>query len=153
MDGYKPMVINVALTGAVPSKMDNALVPLTPAEIVADVLACAAAGATSLHIHGRGAGGGPVPPRAPHAATGGPAGGPPHPRRVLPGPVNVAMPPVRRLEAEDANGHQCGELRPEARPEAGRLNCNPGDVTDFFRHLRLVAEIGDEHDITRRDVE
>ena len=50
---YLPMIINVALTGAVPRKADNPLVPTTPAEIAADVLACAAEGATVFHLHMR----------------------------------------------------------------------------------------------------
>ena len=41
MDGYRPMVINVALTGAVPGKQDNASVPITPEEIAAEAIACA----------------------------------------------------------------------------------------------------------------
>lgn len=60
MDGYRPMIVNVALTGAVPSKHDNPNVPLTPEEIAADVLACADAGATMFHVHVRDADGAPV---------------------------------------------------------------------------------------------
>jgi uncharacterized protein (DUF849 family) len=47
------MVINVALTGAVPSKADNAQVPISPEEIAADAIACAAAGASVVHLHVR----------------------------------------------------------------------------------------------------
>ena len=53
MNGYRPMIINVALTGVVPQKRDNANVPLSPAEIIADVLACAAEGASVFHLHMR----------------------------------------------------------------------------------------------------
>ncbi len=53
LDGYRPMVVNAALTGAVPTKDDNPLVPLTPDEIAADALACAAAGASIVHLHVR----------------------------------------------------------------------------------------------------
>jgi 3-keto-5-aminohexanoate cleavage enzyme len=60
IDGYDPMIINVALTGAVPSKDDNRLVPLTPSEIVADAIACADAGASVVHIHVRDEDGQPV---------------------------------------------------------------------------------------------
>ena len=60
IDGYRPMIINVALTGAVPSKADNASIPLTPEEIAADVLACATAGATVFHLHMRDEMGDPV---------------------------------------------------------------------------------------------
>ncbi len=72
MDGYKPMVVNVALTGAVPSKADNDAVPLTPAEIVADVLACADAGASVFHIHVRAEDGSPVHRRDLYEAIFGP---------------------------------------------------------------------------------
>jgi uncharacterized protein (DUF849 family) len=47
------MIINVALTGAVPTKADNPAVPVTVSEIVDDVLACADAGATAFHVHVR----------------------------------------------------------------------------------------------------
>jgi uncharacterized protein (DUF849 family) len=60
LDGYRPMVVNVALTGAVPGKDDNPRVPLTPEEIAADAIACAEAGAAVVHIHVRDEAGGPV---------------------------------------------------------------------------------------------
>lgn len=60
MNGYRPMIISVALTGAVPMKGDNRSIPLTPAEIVADGLACAKAGASVLHIHVRDEDGAPT---------------------------------------------------------------------------------------------
>jgi uncharacterized protein (DUF849 family) len=53
MDGYRPMIVNVALTGAVPTKADNPNVPLTPDEIAADAIACAQAGAAVVHLHVR----------------------------------------------------------------------------------------------------
>jgi 3-keto-5-aminohexanoate cleavage enzyme len=53
MDGYRPLVINAALTGAVPGKADNPRVPITPEEIAADAVACAEAGAAVAHIHVR----------------------------------------------------------------------------------------------------
>lgn len=57
---YPPMVVNVALTGAVPLKADNPAVPLTPDEIVDDALACVEAGASVLHVHVRDDDGSPV---------------------------------------------------------------------------------------------
>jgi len=72
MNGYRPMVINVALTGAVPGKADNPTVPLTPEEIVDDVLACADAGATVFHIHVRDESGDPVHRRDLYERTFGP---------------------------------------------------------------------------------
>ena len=60
MDGYRPMVVNVALTGAIPGKDDNRLLPTTPEEIAADAIACAGAGASVVHIHVRDESGAPV---------------------------------------------------------------------------------------------
>lgn len=53
MDGYRPMVVNVALTGAVPTKAENRRVPITPEEIAEDAVACAAMGASVVHVHVR----------------------------------------------------------------------------------------------------
>lgn len=64
LDGYRPMVINVALTGAVPGKGDNPLLPVTPEEIAADAIACAAAGASVVHVHVRDEDGRPTHRRA-----------------------------------------------------------------------------------------
>jgi uncharacterized protein (DUF849 family) len=69
MNGYRPMIINVALSGAVVSRRDNAQVPLSPKEIVADVLACAAAGASVFHLHMRDEEGAPVHRRDLYEAT------------------------------------------------------------------------------------
>ncbi len=54
------MIVNVALTGAVPSKADNPRVPITPEEIAADAIACAEAGAAVVHLHVRDEEGAPV---------------------------------------------------------------------------------------------
>jgi uncharacterized protein (DUF849 family) len=53
MDGYRPMVVNVALTGAVPGKADNPRLPVSPEEIAADAIACREAGASVVHVHVR----------------------------------------------------------------------------------------------------
>jgi uncharacterized protein (DUF849 family) len=66
------MIINVALTGAVPGKSDNPSIPLTPEEIAADVLACADAGATVFHLHMRDEQGEPVHRRDLYERTIGP---------------------------------------------------------------------------------
>ncbi|MGN6276813.1 MAG: 3-keto-5-aminohexanoate cleavage protein [Solirubrobacterales bacterium] len=60
LDGYRPMVVNVALTGAVPGKDDNPQLPVTPEEIAADAIACAEAGAAVVHLHVRDEAGEPV---------------------------------------------------------------------------------------------
>jgi uncharacterized protein (DUF849 family) len=54
------MIVNAALTGAVPSKQDNPLLPVSPEEIAAEALACAAAGAAIVHLHVRDESGAPV---------------------------------------------------------------------------------------------
>lgn len=46
-------ILNLAPTGIVPMRSCSALVPLQPDEIVADVLACAEIGISSVHIHAR----------------------------------------------------------------------------------------------------
>lgn len=60
LDGYRPMIVNAALTGAVPGKRDNPLLPISPEEIAADALACAEAGAAIVHLHVRDEAGRPV---------------------------------------------------------------------------------------------
>jgi 3-keto-5-aminohexanoate cleavage enzyme len=49
----KPVVITVAPTGAEVTREDNPALPHTPAEIAADALACAEAGASVVHLHVR----------------------------------------------------------------------------------------------------
>jgi uncharacterized protein (DUF849 family) len=63
------MIINVAMTGAVPTKVDNPTVPMTVAEIVDDVLECADAGATAFHVHVRDEQGAPVHDRSQYEAV------------------------------------------------------------------------------------
>lgn len=48
-----PLIINVALTGAVPKKSDYPSLPVNPKEIADDVNRCFAAGARIFHIHMR----------------------------------------------------------------------------------------------------
>ena len=50
---FQPLVINLALTGMVPTKADNPNVPVTPDEIANDAARCVAAGASILHLHAR----------------------------------------------------------------------------------------------------
>lgn len=47
------LIITTALTGAVTVPAQSPHLPLTPTEIANDALACAAAGAAAVHIHGR----------------------------------------------------------------------------------------------------
>lgn len=53
MNGYRPMIITVALTGAVPDPRAYPRLPVTPAAIAEQVLECAEAGASAFHLHMR----------------------------------------------------------------------------------------------------
>ena len=60
MTAWSPLIVNVALTGMVPTKADNAAVPITPAEIVEDAERCVRAGASIVHVHARDEAGAPT---------------------------------------------------------------------------------------------
>jgi len=47
------LIVNVCPTGMVPMRADTPHVPLTPAEVAADIRRCADAGASIVHIHPR----------------------------------------------------------------------------------------------------
>jgi len=53
MTPWSPLIVNVALTGMVPTKADNPAVPVTPSEIVEDAERCVRAGASIVHVHAR----------------------------------------------------------------------------------------------------
>ena len=53
MTPWSPLIVNVALTGMVPTKADNQAVPVTPSEIVEDAERCVRAGASIVHVHAR----------------------------------------------------------------------------------------------------
>jgi 3-keto-5-aminohexanoate cleavage enzyme len=53
LDQYPKVIINAALTGMLPTRAQTPHVPLTEEEIVADALACRAAGAAIVHLHVR----------------------------------------------------------------------------------------------------
>jgi 3-keto-5-aminohexanoate cleavage enzyme len=50
-DPYPPVIITAALTGMLPTRAQTPHVPLTESEIIADALACRAAGAAIVHLH------------------------------------------------------------------------------------------------------
>lgn len=50
---HEPLIINLALTGMVPTKQMTPHVPLTTAEILHDVFECAAIGVSIVHVHAR----------------------------------------------------------------------------------------------------
>jgi uncharacterized protein (DUF849 family) len=49
----QPLIVNAALTGMVPTKADTPHVPVSAEEVVADAVACAARGASIVHVHAR----------------------------------------------------------------------------------------------------
>jgi uncharacterized protein (DUF849 family) len=51
LDPYPNVIITAALTGMLPTKAETPHVPLSEAEIVADAVACRAAGASIVHVH------------------------------------------------------------------------------------------------------
>lgn len=55
-----PLIVNVALTGMVPTKDDNPHVPETPDEIAEDAARCREAGASIVHVHARDESGAPT---------------------------------------------------------------------------------------------
>lgn len=55
-----PLIVNAALTGMVPTKADNAAVPVTPEEIAADAERVIEAGAAIVHVHARDDSGAPT---------------------------------------------------------------------------------------------
>ena len=63
------LIITAALTGNVPNRQMTPHVPLTPAEIAADVRRCADAGASLVHVHARDAEGRPTLDTAVFRAT------------------------------------------------------------------------------------
>ncbi len=56
----EPLIINAAITGMVPMPADNASLPVTVGQIIAEARRCADAGATILHVHARGEDGTPT---------------------------------------------------------------------------------------------
>ena len=58
--GPAPLIVNAALTGMVPTKADNAGVPVTPEEIAADAERVVERGAAIVHLHARDENGAPT---------------------------------------------------------------------------------------------
>ncbi len=56
----EPLIINAAITGMVPTPVDNASLPVTVKQIVAEARRCADAGASIIHVHARGGDGAPT---------------------------------------------------------------------------------------------
>lgn len=58
---YPPLIINVCLTGMIPTRTQTPHVPLDVEEIIADAMAVCDAGARIVHLHARDADGQPTP--------------------------------------------------------------------------------------------
>jgi 3-keto-5-aminohexanoate cleavage enzyme len=56
----QPLIINAAITGMVPMPSDNASLPVTVIQIIAEARRCADAGASIIHVHARGDDGAPA---------------------------------------------------------------------------------------------
>lgn len=144
MDGYRPMVINVALTGAVPGREDNPLLPITPEEIAADAVACAEAGAAVVHLHVRDENAAPAHRRDLYERAIGPI------RESAPELIVCVTTSSRvdpALAARCVGLELDGDLRPEmASLTLGSFNfprtisSNPPD--DIVRLLERMAELG-----------
>ena len=61
MSDYPPLIINVCLTGMIPSKISNKYVPVSVDEIIEDAIRVYDAGARVVHIHARDENGLPTP--------------------------------------------------------------------------------------------
>lgn len=57
---HKPLIINLAPTGMVPTREQNASLPVTPDQIAEDTARCRAAGASIFHLHARDSDGAPT---------------------------------------------------------------------------------------------
>jgi 3-keto-5-aminohexanoate cleavage enzyme len=68
-ESFSPLIVTVALTGAVPTKERYKRLPVTPQEIAEDALACEEAGASIVHIHMRDQNGKPTQDRELFAKT------------------------------------------------------------------------------------
>jgi 3-keto-5-aminohexanoate cleavage enzyme len=114
MDGYRPMIVNVALTGAVPTKDDNEAVPITPEEIAAEAIACAEAGASVVHVHVRDEDGNNTHRRDLYERAIGPI------RDQVPGLI-VCVTTSSRVDPDLDNRMIGLELDPPLRPDMGSL--------------------------------
>lgn len=53
LSSYQPLIINVALTGVIPTRLSSPHVPLSEEEIIADAVRVCDAGASIVHLHAR----------------------------------------------------------------------------------------------------
>lgn len=144
LSGNEPMIINVCLTGAVPTKEDTPYVPVTPEEIAADAIACARAGASMVHVHVRDEEGKPTHRRDLYERAIGPI------RDAVPELIVCATTSGRA--GPDVESRMIGlDLEPPLRPDMGSLTLgsfnfpssvswNPPDVIEAL--LRRMQDNG-----------
>lgn len=143
-NGERPVLVNVAMTGVVPTKADNPSLPNTPDEIVADALRCVDAGASILHLHARDGAGRPA-----HCAD--------LYRQIIHGirsrrpDALIVVTTSSRVDA-DLQARMVGlDLEPDLRPDLASLtlgsyntptgiNANPPD--QMVRLLERMGEVG-----------
>ena len=77
---------------------------------------------------------------------------PPLPARArLEQTLKVAMQQMAGLEPDHLEVRQRRKLLPEPRPQALRLDRDAREIADLVADLRLIAEVGDEHDVAAAD--
>lgn len=57
---HPPLIINLAPTGMVPTREQNASLPVSPEQIADDAASCRAAGISIIHLHARESDGSPT---------------------------------------------------------------------------------------------
>jgi uncharacterized protein (DUF849 family) len=110
----EPLIINFAPNGMVPTKDQTAHVPISAAEIVDDILACAELGATMIHVHARNADSTPTSEPASYAQIFEPV------RRARPDLVLIATTSGRRVAEFERRAAVLG-LTGMARPDMASL--------------------------------
>jgi 3-keto-5-aminohexanoate cleavage enzyme len=144
LSGYEPMIINVALTGAVSTKSDNPNVPITPEEFAASAIECARAGASIVHVHVRDEEGRPAHRRDLYERAIAPI------REAVP-QIVICVTTSGRVDADPEKRMTGLELEPPLKPDMASLTLgsfnfpttvshNPPDVIEAL--LRRMQERG-----------
>lgn len=145
------MIINVALTGAVPTKEDNPSLPTTPEEIAEDAIACAQAGAAIVHLHVRDEDGRPVHDAGFYESAIGPI------RQKMP-EIIVCATTSGRVDPDPSTRATVLRLDPLLRPDMasltlgsfnfpGSVSYNPPDVIKALLEEMLAASIKPELEV------
>lgn len=141
------LIITIAPTGNVPTKAMTPHVPVTPAEIAADIIACYQAGAAVAHIHARDEQQAPTTERRYFAET----------VRLL---ADAGCPVIKQIST-GARGGKTGEARAEAlalQPESASLatgssnfpasvNANDPGLVEYMAKSMLAKHIKPEIEV------